>query len=232
MKAVIIAGGHGSRLRPLTYDIPKPIVPICNQPFLFHQIAWLKRYGIEEIILNLHYLSHTLEDTLGNGSRWGVKLHYTYESEPLGTAGAVKNAQALFDRDPMIVLNGDIFADLDLSALLKFHYAHQGLATLALTKVKDPTAYGLISLDERHCITRFLEKPTPEEAIVNTVNAGIYVLDPAVFELVPQGEPYSFERGLFPHLVESGKGIYGYPDTFYWLDIGTISKYRRSSQVS
>lgn len=228
MRAIIIAGGSGTRLRPLTYHTPKPMVPLFNKPFLQYQIEMLRRHGIKEIVINLHYLADAIKDTFGDGSSLGVKLFYSFEKAPLGTAGAVKNAEEFFTDEPLVVLNGDILTDLDLTALIERHQARQAVATLSLIRVTDPTAYGLVFTSDDGRIYRFLEKPSWDEATVDTVNAGIYVLDPSVFQFVPKDEPYSFERGLFPHLLHINSPVYSYITEDYWLDIGSPSKYMQA----
>lgn len=228
MRAVIIAGGSGTRLRPLTYNTPKPMVPLFGKPFLLYQIELLRDHGITEIVINLHYLSDSIKNVLGDGSKYGVKLYYSYESEPLGTAGAVKNAQEFFTDEPMLVFNGDVLTDIDLSAVIATHQRTQAKATLTLIRVQDPTQFGLVFLDADQRITRFHEKPTAEEAAmfkVDTVNAGIYVLDPDVFQYVPKNEPYMFERGLFPHLLNIDARMSGHVTDSYWIDIGNPAKY-------
>lgn len=228
MRAIIIAGGSGTRLRPLTYNTPKPMVPFFGKPFLQHQIELLREHGITEIVINLHYLAESISSYFGDGSKFGVKLFYSLEQSPLGTAGAVKNAEEFFDDGPMLVFNGDILTDVDLSAIVKVHQDRAARATLTLIRVTDPTAYGLVFMDETDRIVRFLEKPAMDEATVDTVNAGIYVLDPDVFRYVPKGEAYSFERGLFPLLLQLREPVYGHVTENYWMDIGSPSKYRQA----
>ena len=228
MKAIIIAGGSGTRLRPLTYNTPKPMVPLFDKPFLQHQLELLRRHGITDVVINLHYLSDSISDYFGDGHALGMHIEYSYEEKPLGTAGAVKLAEPYFDGEPMVVLNGDILTDIDLGELVAFHQASGATASIAMIRVTDPTAYGLLftALDGR--IERFLEKPSWDEATVDTVNTGIYVLDPAIFRYVPQNEAYSFERGLFPLLLQLGEPIYGFPTEAYWLDIGSPQKYMQA----
>ena len=225
MKAVIIAGGSGTRLRPLTYNTPKPMVPLFNKPFLQYQLELLKRHGITEVIINLHYLSAVIKEYFGDGSELGLKITYSLEDKPLGTAGAVKLAEEYFDDEPLLVFNGDILTDLDLSALIAFHQEKKARATITMIRVTDPTAYGLIFTEDDGQVNRFLEKPSWDEATVDTVNAGIYVLDPSVFRYVPRNEAYSFERGLFPLLLQLNERVYGYTTDAYWLDIGSPVKY-------
>lgn len=227
MRAVIIAGGSGTRLRPLTYHTPKPMVPLFGKPFLQYQIELLRDHGIKEIIVNLHYLSDTIREQLGDGSQLGVKLYYSLEAKALGTAGAVKNAEEFFDDEPMLVFNGDILTDVDLKGVLETHRATKARATLSLFRVEDPTAFGLAVVEDGR-ITRFVEKPTMDEARaleVDTVNAGIYVLDPDLFRYVPKDESYSFERGLFPLLLQLEERISAHVMDAYWLDIGSPGKY-------
>ena len=159
MKAVIIAGGLGTRLRPLTNNTPKPIVPLANLPMIVRQLDLLVCHGINEVIINLHYLSHEIKKILGDGRKWGIKIYYSIENEPLGTAGAVKNAEQFFDEDPLIVFNGDVITDLNLTKLIGFHHQKQAVVTLALTEVEDPTAFGFILRDKDGRVTKFLEKP-------------------------------------------------------------------------
>jgi mannose-1-phosphate guanylyltransferase/phosphomannomutase len=185
----------------------------------------LKRHGITEIIINLHYLSDVIEEYFGDGSELGLKIFYSKEEKALGTAGAVKLAEEYFDDEPLIVFNGDILTDLNLSELIAFHKAKKARATITMIRVTDPTAYGLIFTDEEGMVSRFLEKPSWDEATVDTVNAGIYVLDPSVFRYVPRNEAYSFERGLFPLLLQLNEKVAGYTTDAYWLDIGSPVKY-------
>jgi mannose-1-phosphate guanylyltransferase / phosphomannomutase len=228
MKAVIIAGGFGTRMRPLTYNRPKPVVTVANRPFVIHQIELLKRYGITDIILNLHYLPSNMELILGDGRDFGVKISYSIEKNPLGTAGAVKNAESMFDKEPLIVFNGDILTDIDISELIKFHKKNGARATIALTEVEDPTPYGLVLTDDSGKVSRFLEKPSWEQVTVKNINAGIYVLDPSVFNDVPSDKPYSFERELFPGLLERGEKVYALVSEAYWMDIGSPQKYMQA----
>lgn len=225
MKAIIIAGGSGTRLRPLTYNTPKPMVPLFDKPFLQHQLELLRRHGITDVVINLHYLSDSISDHFGDGAALGMKIAYSFEEKPMGTAGAVKLAEKHFDGEPMVIFNGDILTDIDVGELVAFHQTRGAKVTIAMIRVTDPTAYGLIFTDDDNKIARFLEKPSWDEATVDTVNAGIYVIDPSVFRYVPQNEAYSFERGLFPLLLQLGEPVYGFPTDAYWLDIGSPQKY-------
>ena len=238
MRAVIIAGGLGTRLRPLTYNTPKPIVPVANRPFVLHQIELLKQHGITEIILNLHYLSDSIKEILGDGKKHGVKLFYSIEEQPLGTAGAVKNAGEFFGKGPLVVFNGDALTDINISQIVDYHKKKKARVTLTLTRVKDPTAYGLIITAADGRVSRFIEKPSWEQistytqlGSVDTINAGIYVLDPEIFRSVPKGVDYSFERQLFPDLLAAGDPIYGFISDRYWIDIGKPSQYRQAHEA-
>ncbi len=228
MKAIILAGGLGTRLRPLTYNRPKPMVSVANKPFVIHQIELLKKYGITEIVLNLHYLSETMELMLGDGKEFGVKLYYSIEDTPLGTAGAVKNAQEYFDGETMIVFNGDVLTDINISEIIDYHRSVNACATLTLTEVADPSPYGLVVLEDgftKGKVNKFIEKPKWTKFMSNYINAGIYVLEPKIFDNVPFGKNFSFERQLFPGLLESGENMHGFLSDSYWIDIGSPQKY-------
>lgn len=225
MQALILAGGKGTRLRPLTVYTPKPIVPICNRPFLLYQIDTLRRAGITDITLSLSYQPLKIEQQLGNGSDFGVQLRYTTEPQPMGTAGAYKYAEGLI-REPTVVFNGDILTDLDLKAVIREHDQRQATATIVLTPVDNPSAYGLVETEKDGRVRRFLEKPKADEITVNTINAGTYVLNPSVLDHIPDGENHSFEYGLFPKLLERGEKFYAHlPNRTYWMDIGTPERY-------
>ena len=225
MKAIILVGGQGTRMRPLTTHLPKNIVPLCGVPFLTYQIEYLKSVGIKEIVFSIGYRPEDIRRVYGNGSRHKVKIHYALENAPLGTAGAIKNSEKFIKGSPVVVLNGDILTDIPLKRMIAFHYQKKNTATLGLVRVEDPTAYGLVLLDAKSRITRFLEKPTPDEAVTDTINAGVYVFEPGVFDLIPEGEPYSAERALFPNLLKLQKPFGGYVWEGYWQDIGTPWKY-------
>ncbi|MFC1478887.1 sugar phosphate nucleotidyltransferase [Candidatus Margulisiibacteriota bacterium] len=234
MKAVIIAGGLGTRMRPLTHTTPKPILPICNKPFLLHQIELLKKHGITEVILCLQHLSDSIKQIVAQEEKKiGVKVHYAMEDEPLGTAGAIKNAEQYFNDDPLIVCNGDVLTDLDISALLANHKEKNAEVSITVTEVEDPTAFGLIISDENGYIQKFLEKPTREEALsygINRyfINAGTYVINPDVFAGVPTGRKVSIERETFPGLLENNYKLCAFKSDAYWLDLGTPEKYLKA----
>ncbi len=230
MQALILAGGKGTRLRPLTVYTPKPIVPICNRPFLLYQIDTLRRAGITDITLSLSYQPNKIEQLLSDGSDYGVKLTYTVEPQPMGTAGAYKYAEDLI-REPTVVFNGDILTDLDLKAVIREHNERKATATIVLTPVKNPSAYGLVETESNGHIRRFLEKPKEDEITVNTINAGTYILEPKVLDYIPASESYSFEYALFPGLLERDETFYAHiPQRTYWIDIGTPSRYLQAHQ--
>ncbi|MEK7377172.1 MAG: NDP-sugar synthase, partial [Candidatus Margulisiibacteriota bacterium] len=181
--------------------------------------------GIKEIIINLHYLSDSIEEFLGNGSRLGVKIYYSIEETPLGTAGAVKNAEEFFDDEPMVAFNGDVLTDADISKVINFHKKNKAVVTIALTRVEDPTPFGLVITDEKGRVQKFVEKPSWERVTGNMINAGIYVLDPSIFASFEKGRVYSFERDLYPNLLMEGKPVYAVATDAYWLDIGSPLKY-------
>jgi len=225
MQALILAGGKGTRLRPLTVYTPKPVVPICNRPFLLYQIDTLRRAGIHDITLSLSYQPLKIEQQLGDGSDYGVKITYTVEPQPMGTAGAYKFAEDLI-RQPTVVFNGDVLTDLDLTAVIRQHEERKAAATIVLAPVDNPSAYGLVETEEDGRVRAFLEKPKADEIRVNTINAGTYVLDPRVLEYIPSGENYSFEYQLFPDLLRRGESFYAHvPPDAYWIDIGTPARY-------
>jgi NDP-sugar pyrophosphorylase family protein len=225
MQALILAGGKGTRLRPLTVYTPKPIVPICNRPFLLYQIDTLRRAGITDITLSLSYQPQKIEQQLGDGSDYGVHLRYTTEPQPMGTAGAYKYAEDLI-REPTVVFNGDILTDLDLKAVVREHDERGAMATIVLTPVENPSAYGLVETESDGRVRRFLEKPKADEITTNTINAGTYILDPRVLDFIPAGVNHSFEYGLFPTLLERGEKFFAHvPNKTYWMDIGTPERY-------
>ena len=228
MQAIILAGGKGTRLRPLTMHTPKPIVPLANQPFLLYQVELLKRAGVKDLILSLSYQPQKIEDRLGDGGDYGVRISYTVEASPLGTAGAYRHAKALIN-DTTIILNGDILTDVDLSRVIGFHREHNAVATLMLAPVANPANYGLVQTADDCRVLRFLEKPKPDEITCNTINGGIYVLEPHVLDYIPDGEPFMFEYGVFPRLLEKKEAFYGYTWNGYWRDIGTSASYLQAN---
>jgi len=215
MKAVILVGGEGTRLRPLTLSAPKPVVPVVDRPFLRHQLDLLAGAGVSEVVFSLAYQPERVEAVFGDGTGFGIRIRYAVESTPLGTGGAVKT----------IVLNGDVLMDLDLASVVARHDAEKASATIVLTPVPNPSAYGLVETDAAGRVLRFLEKPKPEDIRTNNINAGVYVLETRVLELMPPGVKYSIERGFFPALLERGDRVLGPVHEGYWIDIGTPEKY-------
>ena len=224
MKAVILVGGQGTRLRPLTINAPKAMVPVLNMPFLEHVICHLSRHKVMQITMAQSHLAQSIADYFGDGSRFGVRINYVLEKTPLGTAGAVKNAERYLD-ETFLVLNGDIVTDLDITAMLDAHRRSRAKATIALTPVDDPTSYGLIETDDKSRVTRFLEKPSWSQVTTNMINAGTYILEPDVVACIPSQTNFSFEHDLFPLFLEQDMPIYAYPSAAYWMDIGTPEKY-------
>jgi mannose-1-phosphate guanylyltransferase len=224
MKAVILVGGEGTRLRPLTCNIPKAIVPILNRPFLEHLLGYLKEHGVTDAILAMGYLPDPIQRCLGDGTQLGVRLTYLVEESPLGTAGAVKNAESYLD-GPFLVFNGDIITEIDITAMMKRHKEVKPKVSIALTPVDNPTIYGVVETDARGIVQRFVEKPTWDKVTTNMINAGIYILEPEVLAHIPASTPSMFENYLFPRLLEMGEPILGYPSNAYWIDIGTPEKY-------
>ncbi len=224
MKGLILAGGKGTRLRPLTINTPKPVVPVANSPFLLYQIDLMRTAAITEIILSLSYQPRKIEDLLKDGSDFGVWIRYAVEGTPLGTGGAFKNAEEHIS-ETAVVFNGDVLTAIDLAAVIAHHRAKRAIATIVLTPVENPSAYGLVEINAEGWIQRFIEKPGPDEITCNTINAGIYVFEPQVLKYMPKGEPYSFERGLFPTLLEHKEPVMSFVLDKYWIDIGTPQKY-------
>jgi mannose-1-phosphate guanylyltransferase len=226
MQALILAGGEGTRLRPLTTTVPKPVVPLVDRPFISFMLDWLRRHDVDDIVMSCGHLATGVRNALGDGSALGVRLRYVEEPEPMGTGGAVKFAESLLD-ERFLMLNGDVLTDLDLTEQLEQHEQTGAVATLALTPVEDPSAYGLVRTASDCAVTAFVEKPSADQVDTNRINAGAYVLERRVLDLLEAGRPASIERDVFPRLV--GDGLYGYLAEGYWLDIGTPERYLRGS---
>ena len=223
MQAVVLAGGFGTRLHPLTHTIPKPMMPVLNRPFLEYPLRHLGQHDVQEAFLTLYHLPRRIQEHFGDEFQ-GLTLHYAVEEEPLGTAGGVKVLESKL-RGTFLVVNGDIFTDVDLTAALAFHREMGAVATIVLTRVEDPTAFGMVETDAEARILRFVEKPAPERVTTPWVNAGTYILEPEVLRYAPAGKPFMFERGLFPRLLEAGLPLYAYRSEAYWLDLGTPQNY-------
>lgn len=227
MKAVILAGGRGTRLQPFTRRMPKPLVPLLNKPVMEYSIELLKKHGINDIIVTLQYLGEKIVNYFGDGSRWGVNLTYVWEDAPLGTAGSVKNAEDLLD-GPFIVISGDALTDFDLIDGLVFHLQKEALFTVFMKEVKKPAKFGIIKTDYNGRINRFLEKPQKDQEFSRMVNTGIYIVDPAVLCLMEKNREYDFSRELFPMMMEKRLGLYGFQSKGYWKDIGSHEDYRQA----
>jgi mannose-1-phosphate guanylyltransferase len=224
MRAVILAGGEGTRLRPLTLSTPKPVVPVVDRPFLRHQLDLLARVDIREVVFSVAYRPERVEAVFGDGSSLGLRIRYAVEETPLGTGGAVRNALPLLD-ERTVVMNGDILTDVDLGEVVARHEAERASASILLTPVPNPAAYGLVETDASGRVLRFLEKPRPEQITTNNINAGIYVLETRTLELMPAGVNHSIERAFFPDLLARGDRVLGPVHRGYWIDIGTPEKY-------
>jgi len=228
VKAMILAAGVGSRLDPLTRNVPKPLVPIVNRPVMEYLVELLKKHGFTEIVVNLHYLGDQIEEYFGDGSRWGVKIHWQREEKLWGDAGSVKRAQEFLQDDTFIVIGGDDLTDMDLTRLVRNHREKGALATIALSLVDDPSEYGIVLMNEDSRITRFLEKPKGEVIFSNTANTGVYVFQPEIFELIPRGTFYLFGKQVFPLLLDQHLPLYGQLTAAYWKDVGNLKIYQQT----
>jgi NDP-sugar pyrophosphorylase family protein len=227
LQAVILVGGEGTRLRPLTYGTPKPMVPLFGVPFLERALWRLRDAGVDEVVLAAGYMPQPIVDYFGDGSRVGMRLAYVVEDKPLGTAGAIRNV-ADHLRGTFLVLNGDVLTSLDLRAMLAFHTAHGGLGTLHTIRVDDPSQFGCIVRDGSDRVTAFIEKPKREEAPTNEINAGTYLLEREILDAIPAGRSVSIERETFPALLAAGRPLYSYVTNDYWLDLGRPQQYRQA----
>lgn len=222
-QAVILVGGEGTRLRPITSRVPKPVAPVVERPFVAYILDNLARHGVRRAVFSTGFLAAAIESEIGDGAAYGLEVVYAVEAEPLGTAGAIANCEAVLDEGPFFVFNGDVLSDVDLTALAGLHNDRGGMGTIFLTPVEDPRRYGLVELRDDSSVASFLEKPGEWEGTA-LINAGVYVLEPEVLELVPRGRLFSLERGVFPQLARAGS-LYGYVDRGYWRDIGTPQSY-------
>jgi len=229
VKAVIMAGGFGTRLRPLTVNLPKPMMPMVNRPIMEHIVRLLAQHGIVDLVCLLFFQGEKIQEYFGDGEKFGVRMTYVYAKEDLGTAGSVKNAQESI-KECFLVISGDLLTDFDLTRLAKFHQDKGALATITLTRVSEPLSYGIVIADKDGRISRFWEKPTWGEVFSDTINTGIYVLEPEVLDLIPPGTDFDFSKDLFPQLLEDQKPLYGYIAKGYWRDIGNLGEYRRSHE--
>ncbi len=232
-EAILLVGGKGTRLRPLTVNTPKPMVPAAGVPFLTHQLARARAAGVDHIVLATSYLAEVFEPYFGDGSSLGLHLEYVTEEEPLGTGGAIRNVASRLNSgpdEPVLIFNGDILTGLDIGALVSTHRSSGADVSLHLTRVEDPRAFGLVPTDPSGRVTAFLEKPqTPEEIVTDQINAGAYVFTRSVIDTIPTGRPVSVERETFPELLSSGAHLQGMVDSTYWLDLGTPQAFVRGS---
>jgi mannose-1-phosphate guanylyltransferase len=223
-QAVILVGGKGTRLRPLTSNRPKPIVPLVDRPFMAYMLEWVASHGVTDVIMCCGFLADSMVEEIGDGSRFGLNITWVVEPSPRGTAGALWYAKPHLRDERFLMLNGDVLTDMDLSAQIDAHVRTGAVGTLALVPVEDPRAYGLVRLHPDDSVRGFLEKPTPEQIDTDLISAGAYVLEPSVFDLIPQDRLVSIEREVWPKLV--GKGLYGSVHRGrYWMDIGTPTRY-------
>ena len=226
MQAVVLVGGEGTRLRPLTSTMPKPVVPLVDRPFMAYMLEWLRRHGVDDVIMSCGFRADRVRAALGDGSDYGLALRFVEEPEPRGTAGALKFAEEhLAER--FLMLNGDVLSDMDLSAQIAQHERTGATATLALVGVEDPSAYGLVRINEDNSVKGFLEKPSAEEIDTNLISAGAYVLERSILDLIEPDANVSIEREIWPQLV--GNGLYAFPHDAYWLDIGTPGMYLKAT---
>lgn len=225
--AVLLVGGEGTRLRPLTWRTPKSMVPVLNRPFLEHALEHLRRHGVDEAILAVSTspLAERIRSHFGSGDRLGMRLEYSVEQQPLGSAGAFKLLERQLSGATFLVVNGDIFTDLDLTAMVKQHHESGAVCTISLTEVGDPSGFGVVAVAPDGRITRFVEKPPRDQAPSRWINAGAWIFEPSVLRLIPPGTHTMAERQLFPQLIERGQPVYGYRSDEFWVDIGTPGRY-------
>lgn len=219
---MILVGGQGTRLRPLTSTVPKPVVRLVDRPFIAFMLEWLRGHGVDDVIMSCGFLADGVRDVLGDGSQLGIRLRFVEEPHPLGTAGALKLAEPMLD-ERFLMLNGDVLTDIDLGAQIAQHAETGARATLSLVPVDDPSAYGVVVLEDDRSVRDFVEKPSPGSAPSNLISAGAYVLEREILDLIPPERTVSIEREVWPQLV--GDGLYGFPSDGYWLDIGTPARY-------
>ncbi|HEV3132046.1 MAG TPA: sugar phosphate nucleotidyltransferase, partial [Acidimicrobiales bacterium] len=229
MKAVIMAGGEGTRLRPLTSNQPKPMLPMANIPMMEHVVNLLRQHGFEDIVVTVAFMANAIRTYFGDGSEFGVRMVYATEATPLGTAGSVRNARDELD-ERFLVISGDVLTDIDLSQVVDFHDLRGGLATLALKAVDNPLEFGIVITRDDGSIERFLEKPTWGQVFSDTINTGIYVLEPEIFDFIPEGQAVDFSGESFPEALAAGRHLFGYVADGYWEDVGTLEAYLKAHQ--
>jgi len=226
---MLLAAGLGTRLRPLTYELPKPMVPILGRPVMEHIMRLLARHGFDEVIANLHYFPDLIRNRFGDGSDYGLRLTYSYEPELMGTAGGVRNARDHFGGETFLIISGDALTDIDLTALWEAHKRKGGIATLALKRVDDPREFGVVIVGEDGRIQGFQEKPDPAEALSNLGNCGIYVFEPEIFDYFPEQDFVDWAMDVFPKLLEQDVSFYGHEFPDYWNDVGSLDEYRQGN---
>jgi mannose-1-phosphate guanylyltransferase/phosphomannomutase len=226
MKAFIMAAGAGTRLRPLTYEIPKPMVPVVNKPTIEHTLDNLKRHGILQVAMNLNYRPETIRSYFGDGKKFGMKITYSNEKKLMGTAGGVKKMEKFFD-STFVVMSGDGLTDIDITKAVKFHKQHKAMATMALKAIDAKFDYGVTITDKSGRISKFIEKPRWSDVFANTVNTGIYIFEPEIFEYIPKNTFYDFGMNVWPKLLKNKQRIFGYVMDEYWTDVGNLAEYRK-----
>src|SRR3954463_15836187 len=228
MRAVVMAGGEGTRLRPMTANQPKPLLPVVNRPIMEHVLRLLKRHGFNETVVTVQFLAALVRNYFGDGEELDMDLHYATEETPLGTAGSVKNAEDALKDEPFLVISGDALTDIDLTDMVRFHRENGALVTIGLKRVPNPLEFGIIIVDDQGNIERFLEKPTWGQVFSDTVNTGIYVMEPEVFKHVAEGEVVDWSGDVFPQLLAEGAPLFGYVTDGYWEDVGTHESYLKA----
>lgn len=231
MKGMILAAGEGKRLRPLTRYLPKPMLPLAGRPLLEHVITHLRDCGVTRLAINLHYLPEAVMGYFGDGSRWGVSLRYSVEDQLLGSAGGVKRLQPFFD-DTFLLYYGDVYTRADLRPMIEFHRQSGALATMGLYRVLDPWNRGIVQLDDAGAIARFVEKPSRDQVFSDLANAGIYVLEPEVLDMIPEGQVWDFGHDVFPAMLAQGSHVAGYIIEDTIIDIGLPEKYRYANRIA
>jgi mannose-1-phosphate guanylyltransferase/phosphomannomutase len=228
VKAVVMAGGEGTRLRPLTSNQPKPMVPIVGKPCMEHILELLNQHGFNDVIVTVAFMPQAIRSYFGDGESLGLNIEYSVEESPLGTAGSVRLASSVLD-EPFLVISGDALCDVDLTELVRFHKEKEAAVTVGLKSVDNPLEFGIVVTDEDGRIERFLEKPSWSQVFSDTINTGIYVLEPEVLRHIPTDRPYDFSKELFPLLLEMGRPLYGHVFDGYWQDIGNLDQFRQAN---
>ena len=222
MKAVIMAGGFGTRLRPITCNVPKPMAPVANVPMMEHIVNLLKQYDFKRVCSILYFQPEVITNYFGDGKKFDIEMEYQMAAADYGTAGSVKNTESKLKGEPFIIISGDVLTDFDLAKAIKFHKDNKAMATLVLTKVENPLEYGVVMTGEDGKIIRFLEKPSWGEVFSDTINTGIYILEPEILDLIPEKTEFDFSKDLFPLMLEKKLPLYGYIADGYWKDIGSL----------